>query len=482
MTIRLPQITTLGVRGGILLLGLLVIGGLSGKVGVAALALPLVAIAAVWLLTRPAASLALAVGTVIVVESDPSWGPSTQLSRVYAVIPGAKITPVELLLLLALAALALDLLASRRSLPWPRPFAGALLVIACGLVAGAVTGRDAGAGLTTIINAGRTVLPVVIVPVMVVGIVRTTPALRDAITVVGGLAAFKAVAGIGALLTGMTSASIDDRPLTYYEAPANALLMLSLLFVVAARLAQRRLPWWVWAATPFVAASLLYSFRRSFWIATALGIVLVALVGAGRTWRRIGVPAMLVSGLAAYLLLAGGLAGQLDSPAASDSSLAGRLQSINPTKIASNVQDRYRLDERRNVVADLRDAPITGVGLGVDYRQRYPLSLGDITHQYVHFAALWWWMKLGILGLIAYVWLMATAVVVGIRVWTGHPDALVRSGGLAAAAAVVGLAVAETSGTFTGADQRFSIAFGALIGLLSVAHAGIDSGRPGGAA
>jgi hypothetical protein len=479
MTTRLPQFTTLGVRGGILLSGLLVIAGLSGKLGVAALALPLVALGAVWLLARPGAALLVAVGLSVVVESDAGWGPSPQLARIYEVVPGVKVTPIELLLLVAIAALALDLLATRRPLHWPRPFVAPLLVLLCGLAAGALTGRDAGAGITTIVNAGRTALPLVIVPFVVAGVVRTTPALRQAIALAGGLAAFKGVAGIAALLTGMTSASIDGRGLTYYAAPANFLLLLALLFAVAAPLARERIPLWLWAAMPFIVASLLYSYRRSFWIAAVLGILLVVLVGAGRSWRRVGLPALLVSGLAAYLLVAGGVAGQLASPAANESSLAGRLQSINPTKISNNAQDRYRLDERRNVLADLRAAPISGIGLGIDYTQRYPLGLSNITHQYVHFAALWWWMKLGILGLIGYVWMMAAAIAVGLRVWAGHPDRLVRTGGLASAAGVVGLAVAETSGTFTGADQRFSIIFGALLGLLAVAYAGVERGaRP----
>ena len=40
-------------------------------------------------------------------------------------------------------------------------------------------------------------------------------------------------------------------------------------------------------------------------------------------------------------------------------------------------------------------------------------------------------MKMGILGLFAYFWLMATAMYMGFSLWRQHPDGLHRAIGLA---------------------------------------------------
>jgi len=90
--------------------------------------------------------------------------------------------------------------------------------------------------------------------------------------------------------------------------------------------------------------------------------------------------------------------------------------------------------------------------------------------EYVHFTALWWWLKFGILGLAAYIAWTATLIATGLTVWRRHPDAIVRACGLGAGLGIVGLAIAELTGTFAGADPRSAIVIGALAGLLEAAR------------
>jgi hypothetical protein len=71
--------------------------------------------------------------------------------------------------------------------------------------------------------------------------------------------------------------------------------------------------------------------------------------------------------------------------------------------------------------------------------------------------------------------LVASGIVAGAVVWRRHPDGRVRIFGLAAAAATLALVVVELTSTALGPDQRASAVFGALLGLLAVAHA---SARP----
>ena len=56
------------------------------------------------------------------------------------------------------------------------------------------------------------------------------------------------------------------------------------------------------------------------------------------------------------------------------------------------------------------------------------------------------------------------------RVWREDHDALLRAAGLAGACSLLAMAVVETSGSFTGVEPRYTIALGALLGLIAAAY------------
>ena len=154
-----------------------------------------------------------------------------------------------------------------------------------------------------------------------------------------------------------------------------------------------------------------------------------------------------------------------------------RIQSLNPTRLTTNAEDRYRLDERKNVIAAIRATPLVGLGLAVPWQERYPLSVEQPGggRLYVHMAILWYWLKLGVIGLVSYIGYVLAAIVVGIQVFRRHHDARVRLMGAAAAASFVGLAVVETTATFLGADDRMTVLAGCVVGLLAVARRDADA-------
>lgn len=86
----------------------------------------------------------------------------------------------------------------------------------------------------------------------------------------------------------------------------------------------------------------------------------------------------------------------------------------------------------------------------------------------MHFAALWFWMKLGILGLVAYVTLLVGAAVLAWRVWRESREPLMRAFGLASLCGLAGLVAIETTASFTGVEPRFTVLIGAQIGLLAL--------------
>ncbi len=87
---------------------------------------------------------------------------------------------------------------------------------------------------------------------------------------------------------------------------------------------------------------------------------------------------------------------------------------------------------------------------------------------YVHFVALWFWLKLGILGLIAYVTLLIGTAVLAWQVWSRSREPALRAFGLASLCGLAGLMVIETTASFTGVDARFTVLLGAQIGLLGL--------------
>ena len=111
--------------------------------------------------------------------------------------------------------------------------------------------------------------------------------------------------------------------------------------------------------SPLLIASLLLSYRRSFWIASVLGLLLVLVLGTSPTGRRMLVPAGL--GLALAIWLLGSINFQTQLP------IVKRATSLNPTSIEANAEDRYRLDERADVTAEIRAHPITGLGMTIPW-------------------------------------------------------------------------------------------------------------------
>jgi len=315
----------------------------------------------------------------------------------------------------------------------------------------------------------------IIAPWLAVNAIRDEADLRRAIGLIGALIVVKAALGLIGVLTHVgvgahvadaanVAVSSSGTTITYYEAPANWLAMtfiLAVLASVASHLPVGRLARW---ALLLVVLSLVFSLRRSFWIGTVAAVP-VLLVMTSPLSRRLLPPAAAVLAAALWLTISSGFVIDSQTP------VVQRIQSLTPSRLTTNPQDRYRLDERKNVLAEIRASPLVGLGLAVPWQERYPLSVETQVgggRLYVHMALLWYWLKLGIVGLIAYSAYMLTAIIVGIQIFRRHHDARIRVAGAGVAAGLVGLAVVETTGTFVGVDLRMSVLIGCVVGLLAV--------------
>jgi O-antigen ligase len=341
------------------------------------------------------------------------------------------------------------------------------------VIVGLVVGYLNGAALKEASFVARPFIPLILLPFVVVNVLRDRASIRWALIVAAVLAGAKAGLGLIEIAVGMGYEHPGDAPITYLEPTVNW-LAIAVVLVLVARLVQRRsMPLWLIAISLMSIASLLLSYRRSFWIAAVLGLLIVLLIGLQRRrWLNM-IPGFVAVAFALWLSLGTGvIGGEVHGP------IAERAESLSPAKIEGNEEDRYRIGERRNVIAQLGQDPITGIGFAVPWVARYPLSVDrEGSRTYVHFTALTWWLKLGILGLLAYLWIMGTVIWSSYRVWREHSDPWLQAVGLAMVGAFIGLVLAETTASFTGVTPRltavFAVAAGIVLAMLADAR-----GRP----
>ncbi|HEX4838539.1 MAG TPA: O-antigen ligase family protein [Solirubrobacteraceae bacterium] len=439
----------------------------SGPIAMLALAAP--AAVALFVLWPRQLLVGIFVLVVLLEGSDPLF-PQLAEPLYASILKG--LTIVDMLILLLLAGTGLDAYRNRRRLVGAGPLSWPLVLLAAATLAGAATGHARGASTKALFEPVITLSHLGLLTIVVVNLARGRDVVRRGIALIAILAAAKSVLGLLIVFSGRQQA-IRGAAVSYLEPTANWLVLLFLLGVLCCALQRVRLPPWAWGATPLALADFVLSYRRSFWIAAVVGIAVVVLLGSGRRGRRVVIPSVAVLAVAASIFLS-----HLGSGEVTSSPVLKRVVSLNPSSLTANAEDRYRIDERRNVLADLRAQPITGLGIAIPWTASSSLSL---EHQggreYVHFAALWYWMKLGLLGLLAYAALALATLWSAVYVWRRHAVALVRAGALALLGAVLGLLLAEVTASFTGVDYRFSIVYPVILGLLAIAAVDVRQAR-----
>ncbi len=134
------------------------------------------------------------------------------------------------------------------------------------------------------------------------------------------------------------------------------------------------------------------------------------------------------------------------------------------------------------LLAEIKEHPITGLGVGIPWQATAaPLSIEhEEGRDYVHFAALWFWLKLGVLGLCAYVAIMIGCIVLAWQAWRRLLDPWLRAFALASVCGIAGLIVMDTTASFTGVEARFTVVLAAQVGLLALLARGADPKGAGG--
>jgi hypothetical protein len=416
------------------------------------------------LLVNARVTLLLCMLIFLVCEGDPGWGLASISGKAYS--GGPFVSPFEMTLWLAFAAMLVHVWVSGLPFRLPDPFAVPLALAAVALFFGLVNGSLSDEVQAFAVKSNvETIAPLFLVPIIVVNVVRTREDLILALKIFAAVAVFKSVLGLVLLAVKPGEPSPGVPPLTYYEPTTNWITMAFLLAVAAARLQRVKLSNWIWASTPFVFACLLLSYRRTYWVAATAGLLIVLVLASGVVGRRLLVPAAVLILIAGAVVVSSGATTQFSGP------IVKRAQSLDPSKLKANEQDRYRLAERDNVLRELRAHPLTGIGVGVPWSATEPLPFETrFGRQYTHTAFLWFWLRMGAMGAIAYLVLMISAIWCGLFVWRRHPDRRVGVAALAGGIGVLGLWIVELASTVIGPDQRGTTLFALVLGLLSVAY------------
>ncbi|HSZ05118.1 MAG TPA: O-antigen ligase family protein [Solirubrobacteraceae bacterium] len=461
--LRLPGLErreALLAAGAMALTALLALAGVH-KLGTAGLLAPVALAALAIMLSRPLLAVCVVVGLTVLCEG-PTFGILTFTSHLYT-DAYKYVTLLDLLVAIAVVAVALDLLRNRRPVLLPRPLRFPLALLALAMVAGAVVGHANGGGSVRYVLVSEHVLAYLLaLPLAVANLRLDRAQLKRLLGALAVLAIVKSGLGLVEVVGHYGAAVEGTATLTYYEPAANWLIMIAVLSVVAALLARAKAPLWLLLSSPALAACLLLSYRRSFWIAAVLALALVALLGTSSTGRRVLLQALVAVALAIWLL--GSINFQSQLP------IVKRAESLTPSKLEANLEDRYRLDERANVLGEIRAHPLTGLGMTIPWAATVrPLPVEhEEGRQYVHFAALWFWLKLGILGLLAYVAIILGSMALAWQAWRATREPLLRAFALASLAAIAGLVAIDTTVSDTGVDPRFTVLFATQLGILAL--------------
>jgi hypothetical protein len=449
-------VSAAGLATGLVLAAGIQYAGLKGALA------PVLAILCLVLLRFPGVAFGLVLVVTVLAEAEGAGLiPSGEAFYNQAV---SSLTPPDLLLLIGLGGVLLRFATDDERPVLPEPLTIPLILLALAATAGVVTGLSAGAGVSSgeLFHRTMHLAYLILVPLLAVNVLRDTRSLKLFAGIVAALASLKAVTGLYAEAAGVGGA-VEEETATYLSPLPNLLMLTFVLGAIAALMRRLRIPTWMLVGAPLALLTLVLSYRRSFWIAAAFTIVVVVILASRRRGRAV----MAIAATALALTLATALTiGSSSDP--SSSPIAERASTISPSGLGTNRGDRYRMDERRNVIENIEAHPLTGIGLGVNWKVHQPLAEAH-DRRYAHVAALWYWLALGPLGLIAYLAVMGAGLWTAVRVWRRHPDPVIQVCAIAGFGAILGLGIVELTATFTGVEPRISLILGAGLGWLAAA-------------
>lgn len=209
------------------------------------------------------------------------------------------------------------------------------------------------------------------------------------------------------------SSLISDSDLAYDHTDSVmlgcALLLCLAILTYGGTSRQRR---FTMAAIPIITISLLLMKRRAAFPVVGIGIIVLIIfllrLRPRLFWKY--VPPIVVL-TAIYLVIFWNNTSAIGQPARAISSQF----TPDPRDVASNL---YRVLEKTDILANIQQATVTGLGFGQPFK--FYVKLPDLSwwpfwHFETHNAILWVWMKAGLVGFLAFWWLLGRGAYDGSR-------------------------------------------------------------------
>lgn len=149
------------------------------------------------------------------------------------------------------------------------------------------------------------------------------------------------------------------------------------------------------------------------------------------------------------------------------------------------LSNKWRELEKQNIAFNIKGAPLTGLGFGRPYELVVPEPSLDATgftywHYMTHNAVFWVWMKMGLLGFVAFWFLLGSGIIRGLLIFRNLSDGYLQALALVAAA-LPAMQVFYSYGDLGLTYSRPMIVLGCVLGML-VTLPGLDEPAPAPAA
>jgi hypothetical protein len=400
---------------------------------------------------------------VLLVEDDPlSFGGG--FAGLYARLNPVPVSVVDLMTLAVAGCLLIARL--RRSAGHgpllPRQLVALCVATLAAIAIGLPVGIALGASGADALNGARVLLYLAFLPVAMVGALETRKDVQTAGATFIALALVKCSMGVVAGVSGL-GRPLDGVHINFYEPAANWAGVVVLLWAIG-RMTRRSFGLSSVAAC-LAGASLIASYRRSFWVAAVVGAVVVVGYGMRRSSRLF----LAGAAVAFVALLSNGLLPEPTPESANP--VVRRVAAARPAAFADDLGGRYRSAERANTLETLESSWAIGRGLGGHWVEHVPMPHhfpGE--NNYVHMAVLWYALKLGVVGVGLYI-LLNVALFTLCRAATRRAVDVGVDPALSVAllGASAGMLLAELTASFTGVDLRLTVLVGLALGWVAAA-------------
>jgi O-antigen ligase len=172
--------------------------------------------------------------------------------------------------------------------------------------------------------------------------------------------------------------------------------------------------------------ALLLTLARNLLISTAISLGVLAILLSKRQLPRLVVNGVLMTAIAIGILATIQILWPGPNILRYFSLYISRFTHLFSTPVYSPQETlAWRWNEFLYAWPKLLKNPILGIGLYTQYRP--PFYVGDQLLGYIHNAYLWLWLKTGLLGLLAFLWLSFRFLSRGFRYWRSTPDSSLRA-------------------------------------------------------